>query len=90
MSECATTNSCKSEVVRRIFHNMDINGDGTICEDQFVAYFGHGPLADGAVKQGLPRKLALELATQTLMNSAKQVLKGGNPKELRDNLSKNY
>lgn len=29
---------------------MDMNGDGQICEDQFVGYFGYGPLANGAVK----------------------------------------
>ncbi len=42
-------------------------------------------LADGGVKMGLPRSLALELAAQTLLGSAKMVLESGmHPGALKD------
>ena len=42
-------------------------------------------LADGGVKAGLPRKVALELATQTVFGSAKMLLETGkHPGELKD------
>lgn len=42
-------------------------------------------LADGAVKQGVPRQMALQFAAQTVMGSAKTVLQTGkHPAVLRD------
>lgn len=45
-------------------------------------------LADGGVKMGLPRSMALQFAAQTVMGSAKLVLESGiHPAELKDNVS---
>lgn len=42
-------------------------------------------MADGGVKQGIPRKMALEFATQTVLGAAKTVLQTGkHPAVLRD------
>lgn len=42
-------------------------------------------MADGAVSQGIPRKLAYKLAAQAVLGSAKMVLETGiNPAELKD------
>jgi len=42
-------------------------------------------MADGGVKMGLPRNIALKLAAQTVYGSAKQVLDSGiHPGELKD------
>lgn len=44
-------------------------------------------MADGAVKQGIPRHIALQLATQTVLGSAKMVKETGtHPAILRDNV----
>lgn len=42
-------------------------------------------LADGAVKQGIPRKMAIQFASQTVLGAAKLVLHSGkHPAVLRD------
>lgn len=42
-------------------------------------------LADGGVKRGLPRKMALQFAAQTALGAAKMVLTSGkHPAELKD------
>lgn len=43
-------------------------------------------LADGGVETGLPRDIALKLAAQTLLGSAKMVLEGGHPGTLKDHV----
>lgn len=44
-------------------------------------------LADGGVRCGLPRDLALRLASQTVLGSAAMVKDGGHPAVLRDNVT---
>lgn len=45
-------------------------------------------LADGAVKQGIPRKMAVQFAAQTTLGAAKMVLHSGkHPGVLRDEVS---
>lgn len=42
-------------------------------------------LADGGVKQGLPRSMAIQFAAQTVLGAAKTVLQSGkHPAVLRD------
>lgn len=42
-------------------------------------------MADGAVKQGVPRQMALQFASQTVLGAAKTVLQTGkHPAVLRD------
>lgn len=45
-------------------------------------------LADGGVKQGVPRQMALQFAAQTVLGAAKTVLQTGkHPAVLRDEVS---
>ena len=44
-------------------------------------------LSDGGVAAGLPRGVAIELAAQTVLGSAKMVLEGGHPDVLRDKVT---
>ncbi len=45
-------------------------------------------LADGGVKQGLPRNIALKLAAQTVHGASKMVLDSGlHPGQLKDNVA---
>ncbi|RWS02839.1 pyrroline-5-carboxylate reductase 1-like protein [Dinothrombium tinctorium] len=85
------------EMVHRLFSTLGI------CErvpesalDAVTGLSGSGPaycylaieaLADGGVKQGLPRELALKLAAQTLLGAAKMVLETGkHPGTLKDDV----
>jgi pyrroline-5-carboxylate reductase len=53
----------------------------------FVAIFIEA-LADGGVKTGLPRSMAMKLASQTVYGTARMVLDGGiHPAELKDRVS---
>ena len=83
------------EFVKRIFNSV-----GMVVEleerhlDAVTGLSGSGPayifiiieaLADGGVKMGLPRKIALKLAAQTVLGSAKLVLETNkHPGELKD------
>ena len=83
------------EIVRKIF-----NTGGVVVEldeehlDTVTGLSGSGPayffviieaLADGGVKMGLPRKIAIKLAAQTALGAAKLVLESGkHPGELKD------
>lgn len=44
-------------------------------------------LADGGVRCGLPRDLALRLASQTVLGSAAMVMECGHPAVLKDNVT---
>lgn len=44
-------------------------------------------LADGGVRCGLPRDLALKLATQTTLGAAAMLRNGGHPAVLKDNVT---
>ncbi|XP_037966047.2 pyrroline-5-carboxylate reductase isoform X1 [Plutella xylostella] len=64
--------------------------------DAVTALSGSGPayiymliesLADGGVRCGLPRDLALRLAAQTTLGSAEMVKTGGHPAQLKDNVT---
>ena len=69
--------------------------DGNLM-DAVTAVSGSGPayvyafieaMADGGVLRGLPRKVAYELAAQTVLGAAKMVLDTGlHPGELKDNV----
>ncbi|XP_063390000.1 uncharacterized protein LOC134675606 isoform X1 [Cydia fagiglandana] len=64
--------------------------------DAVTALSGSGPayvymliesLADGGVRCGLPRDLALRLAAQTTLGGAAMVRNGGHPAQLKDNVT---
>ncbi|XP_063835192.1 uncharacterized protein LOC135084320 isoform X2 [Ostrinia nubilalis] len=64
--------------------------------DAVTALSGSGPayvymliesLADGGVRCGLPRDLALRLATQTTLGSATMLKSGGHPAAMKDNVT---
>lgn len=75
---------------------------GTTCQleekllDAVTGLSGSGPayafvvieaLADGGVRMGLPRSVALQLAAQTLLGAAKMVLAGEHPAVLKDRVA---
>lgn len=84
-------------LVQTIFNSLgySLEGDETMI-DAVMAVSGSGPayafvaidaLADGGVKMGLPRDIAIKLAAQTLLGSAKLVLESGkHPSELKDDV----
>ncbi|XP_047540747.1 pyrroline-5-carboxylate reductase isoform X1 [Vanessa atalanta] len=64
--------------------------------DAVTALSGSGPayvymliesLADGGVRCGLPRDLAMRLATQTTLGSAAMLRNGGHPAAMKDNVT---
>lgn len=82
---------------------MGLLGSIGICEevsegimDTVCGLSGSGPayvflviqgMADGAVKMGMPRQLALKFAAQTIMGAGKMALESGyHPEELKDNV----
>lgn len=82
---------------------MGLLGSIGICEevsesimDAVCGLSGSGPayvclviqgMADGAVKMGMPRQLALKFAAQTIMGAGKMALESGyHPEELKDNV----
>ncbi|XP_072042147.1 pyrroline-5-carboxylate reductase 1, mitochondrial-like isoform X2 [Amphiura filiformis] len=84
-------------LVQTLFNTLGycLEGDESMI-DAVMAVSGSGPayafvaidaLADGGVKMGLPRDIAIKLAAQTLMGSAKLVLESGkHPSELKDDV----
>jgi hypothetical protein len=42
--------STSGEGVERIFNNMDLSANGSLSEDEFLGYFGYGPLGDAKNK----------------------------------------
>ncbi|BFZ21126.1 hypothetical protein BsWGS_24165 [Bradybaena similaris] len=83
------------EVVRGLLSTIGICEEGSEgLLDAVTGLSGSGPayafaaieaLADGGVKMGLPRDLALKLAAQTLLGAAKMVLETGkHPGQLKD------
>nr|XP_054748409.1 pyrroline-5-carboxylate reductase 1, mitochondrial-like [Lytechinus pictus] len=86
-----------NRLIHSLFSKLGIciEGDESII-DAAMAVSGCGPayayvaidaLADGGVKMGLPRDIAIKLAAQTLLGSAKMVLGSGkHPSELKDDV----
>lgn len=63
---------------------MDVVGSASGCSPAYVYMFIEA-LADGCVKNGLPRKTAYRMAAQAVLGSAKMVLETGlHPGELKD------
>ena len=63
---------------------MDVVGSASGCSPAYVYMFIEA-LADGAVKYGLPRAKAYQMAAQTVLGSAKMVLETGkHPGQLKD------
>ncbi len=85
--------------VKRIFDSVGITyiAENEELLDTVTGLSGSGPafvaifieaLADGGVKMGLPRKMAMRLAAQTVYGTARMVLDGGiHPAELKDRVS---
>lgn len=86
-----------NRLIQSLFSRLGIclEGDESII-DAAMAVSGCGPayayvaidaMADGGVKMGLPRDIAIKLAAQTLLGSAKMVLAGDkHPSELKDDV----
>lgn len=55
--------------------------------NSFQVYMLIESLADGGVRCGLPRDLALRLATQTTLGSAAMLRNGGHPAVMKDNVT---
>ena len=41
--------STKAEGIARVFDNMDVDASGRVSEDEFLAYFGLGPLSHAGI-----------------------------------------
>ncbi|XP_072175882.1 pyrroline-5-carboxylate reductase 1, mitochondrial-like [Diadema setosum] len=86
-----------NRLIQSLFSRLGISleGDESVI-DAAMAVSGCGPayayvaidaLADGGVKMGLPRDIAIKLGAQTLLGSAKMVLAGEkHPSELKDDV----
>ncbi|XP_002736389.2 pyrroline-5-carboxylate reductase 1, mitochondrial-like [Saccoglossus kowalevskii] len=93
----AATKHTDSIIVRKFFSSIGFcdEGDESFI-DAVTGLGGSGPayafcamdaLADGGVKMGLPRQLALKLAAQTLLGAAKMVLETDrHPMDLKDDV----
>ena len=93
-----SANASDREVVREL---MAAVGTITLVEEKLLGAVtglsGSGPayifvlieaLADGGVRAGLPRHVAMELATQTVLGSAKMVKETGtHPAQLKDQVA---
>ena len=63
---------------------MDVVGSASGCSPAYVYMFIEA-LADGCVKNGLPRQAAYKMVAQAVLGSAKMVLETGkHPGELKD------
>ena len=63
---------------------MDVVGSASGCSPAYVYMFIEA-LADGCVKNGLPRQAAYKMVSQAVLGSAKMVLETGkHPGELKD------
>ena len=66
---------------------MDVVGSASGCSPAYVYMFIEA-LADGCVKNGLPRQAAYKMVAQAVLGSAKMVLETGkHPAELRDQVT---
>ncbi|MGH7793189.1 MAG: pyrroline-5-carboxylate reductase family protein, partial [Thermodesulfobacteriota bacterium] len=89
----------EKRLIKKIFESIGIayEIDNEALLDGVTGLSGSGPafvamfieaLTDGGVKMGLPRNMALQLATQTVYGTARMVLDSGiHPAELKDKVS---
>ncbi|XP_050412666.1 pyrroline-5-carboxylate reductase 1, mitochondrial [Patella vulgata] len=95
LTKGTTASDTDSKLVKALLSSIGICEEGSESYlDAVTGLSGSGPayafvaieaMADGGVKQGLPRDLALKLAAQTLLGAAKMVLETGkHPGQLKD------
>lgn len=91
-------NDSDREIVQRIFGSVGLAKEiSEILLNAVTGLSGSGPayvyqfieaLADGGVRSGLPRDVALQLAAQTVKGAAEMVLQTGtHPGQLKDNVT---